>query len=45
MADDASHANRLMDMAFEDGEVRGPLAGFYPATLPVLPLERAHSAS
>jgi hypothetical protein len=25
MADDASHANRLMDMAFEDGEVQGPL--------------------
>jgi len=41
MADDASQANRLMDMAFEDGEVRGPLAGFFPATLPVPTLEQA----
>ena len=43
MADqhDASHANRLMDMAFEDGEVRGPLAGFFPATLRVPTLEQA----
>ena len=41
MAEDASHANRLMDMAFEDGEVRGPLAGFFPATLPVPPFEQA----
>ena len=46
MADqhDASHANRLMDMAFEDGEVRGPLEGFFPATLPVPTLEQALAA-
>ena len=39
--DSSSHANRVMDMALEDGEVRGPLAGFFPATLPVPTLEQA----
>jgi hypothetical protein len=36
-----SHANRMMDMALEDGEVRGALTGFFPATLPVPTLEQA----
>ena len=31
----SSHANRMMDMALEDGKSRGPLTGFFPATLPV----------
>ena len=39
--DSSSHANRVMDMALEDGKVRGPLAGFFPATLPVPTLEQA----
>jgi ubiquitin len=37
----SSHANRMMDMALEDGKSRGPLAGFFPATLPVPTLEQA----
>ena len=38
---DASQANRLLDMALEDGEVRGPLVGFFPADLPVPSSEQA----
>jgi len=36
-----SQANRLLDMGLEDGEPRGPLGGFFPASLPVPTLQQA----
>ena len=39
----ASHANRILDLAFEDGGTRGPLKGFFPSTLPVPSLDQALS--
>ena len=36
-------ANRLLDLALEDGETRGPLGGFFPADLPVPSLQQALS--
>ena len=35
------HANRFLDLAFEDGGIRGPLKGFFPPTLPVPSLDQA----
>ena len=40
MANDAS-ANRLLDMALEDGAPRAPLSGLFPADLPLPSLEDA----